>query len=187
MEGDSDLRFLVVEGTVRDGRKSIHAARHVTELLRERGHRADLFDMAERDVPLLRTRTYADDGGAPEDVQAFADLVKAADGIVIVTPEYNHSYPGALKNLIDHLYPEYEDKPFSFVTVSGGGFGGIRAQSDLNDLVLTINGWPGPSLPVSNVGDVFDEAGDLVDDAYEERFTDFLDSTVEHVRRFSDR
>ncbi|MDY6769393.1 MAG: NAD(P)H-dependent oxidoreductase, partial [Candidatus Nanohaloarchaea archaeon] len=137
-----ELTFLVVEGTVRDGRRSIHAARHVTERLEDAGHDATLYDMVERDVPLLATRRYADPGDPPEDVEEFGQLVEDADGIVLVSPEYNHSYPGALKNLIDYLYPEYEDMPFSFVTVSGGGFGGVRAQKDLNDLVLTLNGWP---------------------------------------------
>ncbi|MDY6761950.1 MAG: NAD(P)H-dependent oxidoreductase [Candidatus Nanohaloarchaea archaeon] len=179
------LRFLVVEGTVRDGRKSIHAARYVTGLLQEQGHESDLYDMKERDVPLLQTRRYADPGDPPTDVEQFGQLVEDADGIVLVSPEYNHSYPGALKNLLDYLYPEYEDVPFSFVTVSGGGFGGVRAQKDLNDLVLTLNGWPGPSLPVSNVQDVFDADGDLVDEGYEERFEDFVERAVEHTRRFS--
>ncbi|MDY6769112.1 MAG: NAD(P)H-dependent oxidoreductase [Candidatus Nanohaloarchaea archaeon] len=179
-----ELRFLVVEGTVRDGRKSIHAARYVTSLLQD-AHEAELFDVKEKDVPLLQTRRYTDPGEPPEAVEAFGQKVEEADGIVIVTPEYNHSYPGALKNLIDYLYPEYEDKPFSFVTVSGGGFGGVRAQEDLNALVLTVNGWPGPSLPVSNVQDVFDGDGTLVDEDYEERFDGFVERAVEHTRRFA--
>ncbi|MDY6766432.1 MAG: NAD(P)H-dependent oxidoreductase, partial [Candidatus Nanohaloarchaea archaeon] len=104
------LRFLVVEGTVRDGRKSIHAARYLTGLLEDEGYEADLYDMKERDIPLMETRRYADPGDPPQDVEAFGALVEAADGIVLVAPEYNHSYPGALKNLVDYLYPEYEDK-----------------------------------------------------------------------------
>lgn len=179
------LRFLVVEGTVRDGRKSVHAARYVTDLLQEEGHEADLYDMKERDVPLLQTRRYADPGDPPQDVEEFGQLVESADGIILVSPEYNHSYPGALKNLLDYLYPEYEDKSFSFVTVSGGGFGGVRAQKDLNDLVLTLNGWPGPSLPVSSVQDVFSDDGALVDADYRERFDTFVADVVEHTRRFS--
>lgn len=177
------MKFLVVEGTVREGRKSIHAARKVKELL-DREHDAELYDMKGREVPLLKTRTYTDPGDPPEDVQEFADLVEEADGIVLVSPEYNHTYPGALKNLIDHLYPEYEGKPFSFVTVSGGGFGGVRAQEDLESLALTLKGHPGPSLPVSNVNDVFDAEGGLVDEDYRERFEEFVEKTVEHTRKF---
>lgn len=182
---ETPLTFLVVEGTVRNGRKSIHAARYVTGLLEERGHDAELFDMAEHDVPLLETRRYTDPGDPPAAVERFGQLVEETDGIILVSPEYNHSYPGALKNLLDYLYPEYEGTPFSFVTVSGGGFGGVRCETKLVDLVHTLQGHPGPSLPVSGVQDVFDEDGELVDEDYEDRFTAFVDDTVEHTRRFS--
>ncbi|MFB6166866.1 MAG: NADPH-dependent FMN reductase, partial [Candidatus Nanohaloarchaea archaeon] len=74
------MKFLIVEGTVRRGRKSIHAARHVTGLFREKGHDAELFDPAERDVPLLETRRYRDPGEPPEDVERFGQLVEEADG-----------------------------------------------------------------------------------------------------------
>ncbi|MFB6147560.1 MAG: NADPH-dependent FMN reductase, partial [Candidatus Nanohaloarchaea archaeon] len=167
------MKFLVVEGTVREGRKSIHAARHV----------AELFDPGEREVPLLETRRYTDPGEPPGDIEEFGQEVEEADGLVLVCPEYNHSYPGALKNLLDYLYPEYDGKPFSFVTVSGGGFGGVRVQEDLESLAVTLGGIPGPSLPVSNVGDVFSEEGELVDDDYVERFRDFRDRVVEHTRQ----
>lgn len=180
---DDALRFLVVEGTVREGRASIHAAREVTDRL-DRGHDAELFDPAERDIPMLHTRTYTE-GEPPEDVQAFREKVLAADCIIIVTPEYNHSYPGVLKNLLDHLYPEYEDKPFAYVTVSGGPFGGVRVQEDLHRLTAVFGGHIGPSLPVLRVDSVFED-GELVDKDYEERFREFVAETVEHARRFAD-
>lgn len=174
------MKFLVIQGTVREGRKSIHPARHVTELLDEE-HDAELFDPKERDVPLLETRRYADPGEPPEDVEEFGQKVEDADGLVVVTPEYNHSIPGALKNLLDYLYPEYEDKPFSTVTVSAGGFGGVRAQMHLENIIAELQGRIGPSLAVSNVGDVFSEDGELQDDSYRERFQEFVEEAVEHA------
>jgi len=180
------MQFLVIEGTVRSERKSIHAARHVTDLLEERGHDAELFDMTDHDIPMMKTRRYKDPGEPPEGVELFGRMVEHADGIVIVTPEYNHSYPGALKNLIDYLYPEYEDKPFAFVTVSGGPWGGVRTQNDLNELVLTLRGHPGPSLAIKHVGNVFDADGNLMSEDYEEWFEDFIDDAVAHTERFAD-
>ncbi|MFB6190642.1 MAG: NADPH-dependent FMN reductase [Candidatus Nanohaloarchaea archaeon] len=177
------MKFLVVEGTVREGRKSIHAARHVTELL-DREHDAELFDPADRDIPHLGNRRYKDEESpTPEDIEEFGEKVEDTDGIVIVSPEYNHSYPGALKNLLDYLYPEYEDKPFSYVTVSGGGFGGVRVLEDLESLTVTLGGIPGPSIPVSNIGDIFSGEGELVDEEYEQRFQDFVEEVVEHARK----
>ncbi len=179
------MRFLVIEGTVREGRKSIHAARYLTEVLEEKDQDAELFDMKEKDVPLLEGRRYRDEAETPEDVEEFAVKVEDADGIIIVTPEYNHSIPGALKNLLDYLYPEYEDKPFSYVTVSGGGFGGVRAMEHLRLLTVTFRAHPGPDLPVSRVGEVFSEDGEIVDDEYVGRFESFVEDAVEHTEKFS--
>lgn len=178
------MRFLVIPGTVRDGRASIHAARYVTQLFQEAGHDAELFDLAERDVPFLQERRYKTENPHP-DVEAFGQLVEESDGLIIVTPEYNHTLPGALKNLLDHLYPEYEDKPFSYVTVSNGPWGGVRMQEDLNRLTVVFKAYPGPNLPVRHVGEVFDAEGNIVDADYQERFEDFVEEAVAHTERFS--
>ncbi len=175
------MNFLVVVGTVREQRRSIHAARKAVEVLSEKGYGAELFDPAEKEIPFLGTRRYTDSGDPPEDVEEFGQKVEESDGVVLVTPEYNHSIPGALKNLLDYLYPEYEDKPFSYVTVSAGGFGGVRALDHLQDITLALNAEPGPHLPISNVRDVFDEEGELIDESYEERFEDFVEEAVEHA------
>lgn len=174
------LTILVVEGTVRDGRNSIHPARYVTTRFQENGHDAELFDMKNYDIPLFTNRRDMTSDPLP-DVEVFGQKIENADAIVIVTPEYNHSIPGPLKNLLDYLYPEYEDKPFSYVTVSGGGFGGIRALSHLHDITLELNAHPGPDLPVSRVADVFDEDSTLLDDAYEDKFEEFVEQVVEHT------
>ncbi len=176
---------MIVERTVREGRKSIHAARKAQKFFEDEGHTAEVFDPAEKDIPMLKERRYKTDEPHP-DVEEFGQKVEDADGIVLVTPEYNHSYPGALKNLLDHLYPEYKDKPFSYITVSGGGFGGVRCLEQLKLLTVTLNGHPGPGLPVSRVNSVFDDDGELVDEEYEERFNDFVEDAAEHVRKFTD-
>ncbi|ELZ05942.1 NADPH-dependent FMN reductase [Natrialba asiatica] len=180
----SSLNILVVQGTIREGRYSIHPARYVTDRFRERGHAADLFDMKHYDIPLFTNRRDAVSDPHP-DVDAFGQRVEAADALVIVAPEYNHSIPGTLKNLLDHLYPEYEETAFSYVTVSAGGFGGVRALSHLHDITLEFNAYPGPDLPVSNVRDAFDEDGTLIDETYEDRFEEFIEAVVEHAEQFA--
>lgn len=177
------VTILVIEGTVRDGRNSIHPARYVTARFQEKDHNAKLFDMKDYEIPLFTNRRDLTSNPHP-DVEAFGQKVEAADAIVIVTPEYNHSIPGPLKNLLDYLYPEYENKPFSYVTVSGGGFGGVRALSHLHDITLELNAYPGPDIPVSNVAAVFAEDGTLIDDIYDERFEKFVEQVVEHAEQF---
>lgn len=183
MMTDHSLTIFVVEGTVRDGRKSIYPARYVTERFQEKGHDAELFDMKDYEIPLFTNRRSMISDPHP-DVEAFGQKVEAADSLVIVTPEYNHSIPGPLKNLLDYLYLEYEDKPFSYITVSAGGFGGVRALSHLHDITLDLNAHPGPDLPISNVTDVFDDDSTLIDDAYEEKFEEFVEQAVEHAVQF---
>lgn len=177
------LKVLVVQGTIREGRSSIHPARYVTDRFRENGYDVELFDMKHYEIPQFRNRRDAVSDPHP-DVNAFGEKVEAADALVIVAPEYNHSIPGTLKNLLDHLYPEYEDTAFSYVTVSAGGFGGVRALSHLHDITLEFNAHPGPDLPISNVRAVFDESGVLLDETYEERFEEFVKTVVDHAEQF---
>lgn len=86
-----------------------------------------------------------------------------------MTPEYNHSIPGALKNLLDHLYPEYGDTVRLHHRFRRW-IGGIQALSHFHDITLALNAHPGPDLPVSNVTAVFDEDGTLINDTYDDRF-----------------
>ncbi|QKQ98317.1 hypothetical protein GKQ38_02185 [Candidatus Nanohaloarchaea archaeon] len=182
---EDKLELLVIEGTAREGRKSIRPALYVTRKLNSRGHDTELFDLADREIPMLEHTRYSDNDKHPEDIEEFGQKVEKADGLVVVSPEYNHSIPGSLKNLLDHLYPEYNDKPFSFVTVSGGSFGGVRALSHLHDVALEFGGNIGPDIPVSNVGSTFNEEGELEDDNYIDRFESFLDDVEEHTARYS--
>jgi len=79
---------------------------------------------------------YNADLGIPDDVAGFIEAIEAADGMLIVTPEYNYSIPGVLKNAIDWASrPAYKsvfkDKPVFVISVSGGALGGVRAQAHL--------------------------------------------------------
>lgn len=180
------LSILLILGTIRDGRNSIHPAHYVMDRFREREHSIELFDMKEHEIPPFSNRRDWVDDPHPN-VDAFGQKVETADALVIVTPEYNHSIPGTLKNLLDHLYREYEGKPISYVTVSVSDFGGVRALNHLHDITLELNAHPGPDLPVSNVTDVFDEDGSLLDESYVERFDDFVEEAITHANRSGSR
>lgn len=178
------MKFLIVVGTAREGRKSIYPAEEVRDEFESQGQEVSFFDLKDKHIPPVGNRTYRDDEKpVPEDIQEFSQEVKDADGVVIVFPEYNHSIPGILKTALDYLYTEYDEKPFSFIPVSGGGFGGVRGLKHLHDVVLELNGFVGPELPVSNVGSVFSDEGELQDSEYEGRFEDFVENSVEFVER----
>jgi NAD(P)H-dependent FMN reductase len=178
------MKFLIIVGTAREGRSSIHPANKVKNVFNQKGHEVVFFDLKEKDIPPLGNRTYKEsENPVPEDIQELSSELKDSDGVVIVTPEYNHSIPGILKTTLDYMYPEYDEKPFSSITVSAGGFGGIRALNHLQDIILEIGGYPGPNLPVSNAGDIFSSKGELLDENYEGKFEGFVEDSVDLVER----
>lgn len=178
------MDFLILVGTTRDGRKTIRSARAVRQKFEDKGHKVEFFDLKEKDIPYLGNRSYRDnEQPTPEDIQDLSNKVKETDCLVIVTPEYNHSIPGVLKNTLDFLYPEYENLPFVYVTDSAGGFGGVRAVSHLQDITLALGGFPGPSLQIANVGEVIGEEGEIIDESYHDRLEKFVKKSEKHVEK----
>ena len=116
------LNIPVILGTTRKGRRSAHVARFVTgELSRRPGVVTELVDIASMPI-----RT----DGAGEEIKdpAFAGKMENADGLVIVAPEYNHSFPGLLKHVLDTCLEEYIHKAVGIVGVSVGVFVGSRSN-----------------------------------------------------------
>lgn len=152
------MKYLVIVGTVREGRNTIRVAERVDNRIKEKSHDTTFYDLKDKEIPFLGKRTYKEDEEpVPEDIEELSGAVEEADCIVIVSPEYNHSIPGVLKNALDYLYPEYDDKLFSYVTVSAGGFGGVRALGHLHDITHALGGRIGPDLPVSNVNETLSD------------------------------
>jgi len=172
------MKQLIIVGTVREGRFTGKVADGVEEEF-SKSHQTKVFDLMEEDIPAMSNRlSHTDD--PPQSVEKFSELVRWSDLITIVTPEYNHSVPGVLKNCLDYLYEEYTDKCFSYVTVSAGGFGGVRCQSHLNDITLALGGKPGPTMPVSNVREHFDEDKE-VSEEYQNKISSFREDCESFV------
>jgi NAD(P)H-dependent FMN reductase len=169
------LRIAVIFGSVRSERQGIKAARFVVRSLAERGHDVTLIDPAVEQLPLL-DRMYKEypRGTAPASLERLATLYRAADAFVIVTGEYNHSIPPALSNLLDHFLEEYFFRPSAIVCYSGGQFGGVRAMTQMREMVAEL-GMPSISshFPIPRVQDVFDDEGVPTDSRYHQRFTRF--------------
>ena len=91
---------------------------------------------------------------------AFAKEVENADGIILVTPEYNGGYPASLKNVIDLLYAEWKRKPIAIATVSAGAFAGSQVITSLQFSLWKIGALVVPAMfPVATVEKAFDENG----------------------------
>ena len=163
------LKIPVLLATVRRGRMSVHAARLVhAQLTEESGVETQLVDFREFDIPI-------DDAGEGLKNPGFSATVDEADGLVIVSPEYNHGYPGILKHVLDTNYWEYVHKAVGVVGVSSGAFGGARMIENLLPVLRAYGLVPiERDLNFSRVNTVFDEEGNLLEERYLKRTQVFL-------------
>src|SRR5205085_6154475 len=109
----------------------------------------------------------------------WRDAIVNAGGLVIVTPEYNHGYPGILKSVLDLLLKEYIHKSVAFVGVSAGPWGGTRVIEALVPMVRELGlvaTFTDLNFPF--VQNLFDQNGTLLDNAYAKRVASFLDELI---------
>jgi len=129
--------------------------------------------------------------GIPPAVTALKEQIAAADGLLVVTPEYNNSMPGVFKNAIDWLSRPSADigrvfggRPVALIGASPGGFGTLLSQTAWLPVMKTLgaNVWPGGRLLVSRAGAVFDADGNLRDEQVREQLRKFLEGFVAFAR-----
>ena len=173
------LSIPIIAASTRRDRQSIKVARFVLARLQQRPNVAtELLDLLEFNFPIMEERLHHRDDPPPR-LQEFGDKLGRADAFIIVTPEYNHGYPGVLKNALDYLLPEYERKPVGIASVSAGGFGGISCLAQLQNVLIAMGAVPIPeSLSVSHIRDSFKEDGTPNEPAYEKKAAVFLDEVL---------
>ena len=134
----SNLKIGVILGTTRPGRNGKAVADWVMARAKERADADyELIDLADHPLPHLDEAIPASRGAyAGEHTKAWAALIDRFDGYVFITPEYNHSLPGVLKNAIDYLYGEWNNKAAAFVAY--GGLGGARAIEHLRGIASEL-------------------------------------------------
>src|SRR6476646_4917098 len=163
----------VILGTVRKGRASENVAKFVFEQVKQReGVTTELIDIGELKFP-------GDDAGEQIKDQTFSEKCERADGLVLVVPEYNHSYPGMLKHVLDSNLKEYIHKAVGICGVSAGPFGGARVIEHLLPVMrelglVTIF----EDVNFGTVGTIFDEDGKLLDEGFVRRTAKFLDELI---------
>ena len=162
-------------GTPRKNRESGDVANWVCSKMRERDDiETQLFDVCDFKLP------HDHYGQEIKDMfSEWRDAIIRADGLVIVTPEYNHGYPGTLKSVLDLLLKEYIHKAVAFVGVSAGPWGGSRVIEACVPMVRELGlAVTFSDLNFPSVASKFDDDGKLLDAAYEKRVAGFLDEIV---------
>lgn len=133
--------IIILSASIRNGRKSHRVALYFKKYLEENKlATATIADLNEYRFPLFNERLKFQPNPTA-DVIAFANDIRSADGVIIVTPEYNGGYPASLKNVIDLLYEEWQRKPVAISTVSDGVFGGTQVITSLQFTLWKIRAW----------------------------------------------
>ena len=184
----SSLRIAVLLGSVRRDRVGGRAATLVVRELERRGHQVELVDPLELQLPLL-DRMYKEHpkGEAPEPLEGLAEIYRNADGFLVVSGEYNHGIPPALKNLLDHFLEEYFWRPSGIVCYSAGGFGGVRAAMQLRMTLAELGMSSVPSiLPIPRISQSINEDGVAIEPIVDRSANRFLDEFLWYATALKD-
>lgn len=173
-------QIAIISASVRKGRKSHRVALYFQSLIEERElGKVNMLDLASYNFPIFEERLRSLIP-PPDGAVEFSEKIKSADGVIIVTPEYNGGHPASLKNAIDLLFPEWKRKPVAIATVSAGGFGGMNAIGPLQYILWKMQAWTVPTLfPVPKIQEAFDEEGVPSDrESTDKRALRFLDELM---------
>ena len=119
----------------------------------------EILDLLKYNFPLFHERLEYQESPSPEALD-FAEKIRSADGVIIVTPEYNGGYPASLKNAVDLLAREWRRKPVAFAAVSDGNFAGSQVLTSLQFSFWKIGAITVPSLlRLPNIDTSFEENG----------------------------
>jgi NAD(P)H-dependent FMN reductase len=167
----TDLFIPVLLGTARRGRRSAAVADAIVDLMKQRSLTTSLIDAAD-------FRITATGEPAPG-LERYRELMAAADGLIIVAPEYNHGYPGELKLLLDSEFAVYVRKPVGLVTVSSGRIGGARLGEQLRLLTTALRMVPvSPALHVVDAEESVAATGQLASPSLEQVANEMIDEVV---------
>ncbi|MFC0875630.1 NADPH-dependent FMN reductase [Saccharicrinis sp. FJH2] len=181
-----ELTISIIYGSVRTERRGIKVAKYLEQKLTDRNLNVRFIDPKMYNLPLLdKMFKEYEPGTAPEVMEELSGIFKSSDAFLIVSGEYNHSIPPALKNLLDHFQREYYFKPSAIATYSAGSFGGVRAGVHLRAILGEL-GMPAISsmLPFPVVGSLFDENLEPNNNRIESSTAKFIDELIWYAEAF---
>lgn len=180
------MKVTIISGSARPNRQSHKIALEVLKRLEASENiQPTILDVREKPLPLLES-IYRNHPAPTENMHHWKKELDQADAFLIVSPEHNGSYSGALKNTLDHFYEEYNSKPMGIIAVSAGALGGINAAMALQHFCLKVGGYLLPAfLLTPKVQSLFDPEGSLIDESYSKRLDKFLHQFIEFSQRLS--
>lgn len=174
--------IVIISGTNRPGSNTRKVTARVEASYKARGVTTQVLDLADLPPEIFAPTSYAE---KPASFQRFTDAILAADGVVIVTPEYNGGVPGVLKYFIDMLpFPEsFEQRPVCFVGLAMGIWGALRPVEQLQAIFGYRNALIYPErVFMPGIGKLLDASGQFASDDIPKRldkqavgFVDFVE------------
>lgn len=173
------MRVFAFSGSLRTGSWNTKLLKLAVTLLESKGVEVDVWDFRAAQVPPYDPDTS--DTNYPPQLSDAKARIRAAQGVLLCSPEYNHSIPGVVKNLFDFLSRPPKDNPFkgklfAQLGATPGGFGTVHAQVQLRHLFDTLGGWSIPGqVMISSAPTAFDETGQLKDENRRQELATFIE------------
>ena len=180
MVGQEQLFIPVILGSIREGRRSLHAASYLVCRVIAAGHASEVVDLKELGLPM-----YSEEEGEEQHagVQALRSVLGRSDASMWLSPEYNHSFTGVIKNAIDHVDTELRRKPVAACGLSGAPHGGVRASEGLKVVLIEMHAVPiRDSVHFSEARHLFGADGELLKPEFERRVDLVVNELVWYAR-----
>jgi len=186
----NQLRILGFAGSLRSGSYNKQIIKATLKITEEQGVKAEFLDLRDLNIPPydadLQEKAF------PKGAQELKNKIRAADAILISSPEYNHASPGVLKNALNwssRPYGEaaFDNKLVGFMSASPGRLGGAGALIDLRTSLNEMGAWVyPPTVSIPGVSRVLDKNGNIADEDLVEIIKDFLSGLISWAKRFKE-
>lgn len=175
------VKIAGITGSLRDGSYAAQALQQAITRVEALGVAVEILDLREMNLPFCNG---GDDYPDYPDVPLLRETVKAADGLILATPEYHGSVSGVLKNALDLMSFEHlSGKVTGLISVLGGQ-SNSNALNDLRVIIRWVHGWVIPEqIAIGQAWQAFDEEGKLLDEKISQRFDRFAQSLVDNTRK----
>ncbi len=185
-EDDPGMKILAFSASVRNGSLNTKLIKLIARKLTARGVEIDLADFHEFDMPLYDGNLEASDG-IPAGALKLAERIRAADAMVVSSPEFNHGVAAPLKNALDWISrvkpPPTVNKPYFIASAAPSMVGGWRGVIALMPSLTYLGAWVSPdTFCLAQANKAFDEEGGLVDEAIDKMLDGMMDKFVTAVR-----
>lgn len=178
-------KIVIISGSPRQSSVSVHIANFLAkEIEKDPTLEIDRIDLRQDFLPPIQ-KVWSSKDQASEAGKVLYSKLEPADGIILVSPEYNGSYSSSMKNLLDHFPRQlYANKVFAIATGSTGAMGGMRAAQQLISLVLALFGILSPRLLITpHMDKVFNAESELVEESFSRNTAIFLKEFLWLVRK----